>query len=273
MPFGLTNAPAVFQALINDVLRDMLNLFVFVYLDDILIFSASAQEHTEHVRRAPNSLLDSGKHSASSLEPKPVCRLGTTLKVEVGVPSATSFIRRCRLTWRKVRHNLLRASQSYQRQANRRRRPGPTLRPGQRVWLATKNLPLRVESRKLAQKYIGPFRVARRVNPVTYRLYLPSSLKINPTFHVSLLKPVVSSPFVPAGRPPPPPRIIQGQPAYTVRRILDTRRVQRSVQYLVDWEGYGPEERSWVPAKDILDPDLIRQFKARDPSSRPGPDR
>ena len=35
MPFGLTNAPTVFQALINDVLRDMLNKFVFVYLDDI----------------------------------------------------------------------------------------------------------------------------------------------------------------------------------------------------------------------------------------------
>ncbi len=41
LPFGLTNAPAVFQALINDVLRDMVNRFVFVYLDDILIFSPS----------------------------------------------------------------------------------------------------------------------------------------------------------------------------------------------------------------------------------------
>ncbi len=38
MPFGLTNAPAVFQALINDVLQDMLNKFFFVYSDDILIF-------------------------------------------------------------------------------------------------------------------------------------------------------------------------------------------------------------------------------------------
>lgn len=38
LPFGLTNAPAVFQALVNDVLRDMINKFVFVYLDDILIF-------------------------------------------------------------------------------------------------------------------------------------------------------------------------------------------------------------------------------------------
>lgn len=38
MPFGLTIAPAVFQNLINGVLRDMINKFVFVYLDDILIF-------------------------------------------------------------------------------------------------------------------------------------------------------------------------------------------------------------------------------------------
>lgn len=43
MPFGLTNAAAVFQNLINDVLRDMLNRFVFVYLDDILIYSSSLQ--------------------------------------------------------------------------------------------------------------------------------------------------------------------------------------------------------------------------------------
>uniref|UniRef100_A0A4W5R6M5 Gypsy retrotransposon integrase-like protein 1 n=1 Tax=Hucho hucho TaxID=62062 RepID=A0A4W5R6M5_9TELE len=76
-------------------------------------------------------------------------------EADVGVPSALKFVRRCRLTWRKTRLNLLRSSQRYQRQANRRRRLGPNLRPGQRVWLSTKNLPLRVESRKLSQKYIG----------------------------------------------------------------------------------------------------------------------
>jgi len=36
VPFGFTNSPAVFQSLVNDVLRDMLNEFLFVYLDDIL---------------------------------------------------------------------------------------------------------------------------------------------------------------------------------------------------------------------------------------------
>ncbi len=50
LPFGLSNAPAVFQALVNDVLRDMLDQLIYVYLDDILIFSHSLQEHVQHVR-------------------------------------------------------------------------------------------------------------------------------------------------------------------------------------------------------------------------------
>ena len=58
MPFGLTNAPAVFQALINDVLRDVINRHVFVYLDDILIFSETLDQHIRHVRHVLQRLLE-----------------------------------------------------------------------------------------------------------------------------------------------------------------------------------------------------------------------
>ena len=50
MPFRLANAPAVFQALVNNVLRDLLNHSVFVYFDDILIFSRDLEKHQRHVR-------------------------------------------------------------------------------------------------------------------------------------------------------------------------------------------------------------------------------
>ncbi|KAG1956972.1 retrotransposable element [Pimephales promelas] len=60
MPFGLSNSPAVFQALVNNVLRDMVDQFIYVYLDDILIFSSSLQEHVQHVRRVLQRLLENG---------------------------------------------------------------------------------------------------------------------------------------------------------------------------------------------------------------------
>lgn len=57
-PLGLTNAPAVFQGLINDLLHDMLNHFVFVYLDDILIFSQTLDKHVQQVGWVLQRLLE-----------------------------------------------------------------------------------------------------------------------------------------------------------------------------------------------------------------------
>ncbi len=50
MPFGLTNAPATFQKHINNVLRANLDIFVLAYMDDIIVFSSTMGEHTEHVK-------------------------------------------------------------------------------------------------------------------------------------------------------------------------------------------------------------------------------
>lgn len=51
MPFGLKNAPATFQRMMNHVLRDFLNIICVVYLDDILIFSTSLQEHIDAINK------------------------------------------------------------------------------------------------------------------------------------------------------------------------------------------------------------------------------
>ncbi|MBW0478662.1 hypothetical protein O181_018377 [Austropuccinia psidii MF-1] len=47
--FGLTNSPASFQNLVNDIFQDLLDVYVVVYLDDIMVFSKSEEEHVTHV--------------------------------------------------------------------------------------------------------------------------------------------------------------------------------------------------------------------------------
>ena len=51
MSFGLTNAPAYFMYLMNKVFMEYLDKFVVVFIDDILVFSKSEEEHEGHLRQ------------------------------------------------------------------------------------------------------------------------------------------------------------------------------------------------------------------------------
>ncbi|XP_077357375.1 uncharacterized protein LOC144004220 isoform X1 [Festucalex cinctus] len=194
-----------------------------------------------------------------------------SLEGQVNLPSVQMHLRRAHRVWRETRAALSRTAARNRAIADRRRRPAPTYAPGDKVWLSTRNLRLAGGAKKLGQRYVGPYEIVTVVNPVAMKLCLPPSMRVHPVFHVSQLKPVVSSELAPAPVTPPPPRLLDGDPIYTVREILDSRPRGRGVQYLVDWEGYGPEERQWVPRSWILDPSLLRDFHSAHPSKPGGP--
>ncbi|KAK3510955.1 hypothetical protein QTP70_027806 [Hemibagrus guttatus] len=169
------------------------------------------------------------------------------------VPAMDYWFWESERVWDSAHLQLQRALRRHRTIVDLRQSQAPEYRPGQEVWLSTRDIRMRLPCKKLSPRFIGPFTVIRQINPVTYHLQLPPEYKIHPGL-VKL-------------RNPPLPLIMDEGSAYLVRDILDSRRRGGRLEYLVDWEGYGPEKRSW---NNILDPILLEDFHTRHPD-QPAP--
>ncbi|ROI38997.1 Tripartite motif-containing protein 35 [Anabarilius grahami] len=189
------------------------------------------------------------------------------------VPAVDHWFRESERVWDSAHLQLQRALRRRRLTADLRQSQAPVYQPGDKVWLSTRDIRMRLPCKKLSPRFIGPYTILRQINPVTYQLQLPPEVRIHPTFHVSLLKshhPSVLPSTEPGDAEEPPPIIVEDGAVYLVKEVLDSHRRGGHLEYLVDWERYGPEERSWVPRVDILDPSLLEDFHARHPN-RPAP--
>ena len=136
---------------------------------------------------------------------------------------------------------------------------------GDQVLLSTKNLNLAslvlTPSRKFLPRFVGPFEITSIISSVAYRLNLPHTMKIHPTFHISLLKPYINSDkFL---RPqPPPPEIIDNTEEFEVERIIGERKRYNHVEYLIKWKGYPDSDNTWEPLENLANTtDALEHFR------------
>ena len=151
--------------------------------------------------------------------------------------------------------------------ADRQRKPDPNIQIGEKVWLLPRNIRTTRPSRKLDYKKLGPYKVLAKVGKNAYKLDLPPSLKIHPTFHINLLEIYQDNPFPTQDKSPPPPIETKGDPEYELEEVIDSRLHHGKLQYRAKWTGYSREhDQEWYPADNFTNAnEARRQFHAKYP--------
>jgi hypothetical protein len=117
--------------------------------------------------------------------------------------------------------------------------PLPKLEVGQKVWLDSRNLPIRAPSRKLSAKRVGPFEITKKLGPVNYELKLPKSWKVHPRFHIGLLWPVTENNKYGNHFENPPPDLVEGEEEWEIKDIVHhCKTCCGKIEYLIHWKGY-----------------------------------
>ncbi|MBW0527691.1 hypothetical protein O181_067406 [Austropuccinia psidii MF-1] len=142
------------------------------------------------------------------------------------------------------------------------------------VWLSSKSIESTRPTKKLSERWLGPFLILKKISTHAYHLKFPSQWKcVHPVFHISLLETVKTSTIPNPHQEPLSPIIIEEEEEWKVSQILDSKFKRRNLWYLVEWKGFSqdPERSTWEPAEKLKNcPELFKYFHSLYPDT-PGP--
>ena len=134
---------------------------------------------------------------------------------------------------------------------------------GEKVWLDTRNLKMKINS-KLKPRKEGPFKIKKVLGKVTYELDLPEHWKVHPVFHAVLLSRYRETEQHGPNFVLTPHEVEGDELEYEVERILKHRKRGRMYQYLIRWKDQPATEDSWEPEENLENaPDVLRSYKKK----------
>lgn len=133
---------------------------------------------------------------------------------------------------------LISCQDKYAQSTNNSPTPAPAVQVSDQVFISTQNIRTTRTSHKLYWKGIGPFLIKKIVSLYSYEVTLPASVKLHPTFHVSLHNPVPTNALAGESISPPLTVIIQANEQYEIKEILDSKLACSWPRYNVKWIGF-----------------------------------
>lgn len=174
-----------------------------------------------------------------------------------GVPAVTARAEKLEKLRAQLKDQWREAVESQAKYYNQRHEPMKFKR-GDMVALSTRNLRMKGSTRKLAPRFIGPFRVLDSVGKQAYRLGLPAQYsRLHNVFPVQLLEPWKSR----TGEPLPLPDL-EDDEEWEVEEVKAEEHLDGDLHFLVKWKGWPSEYNQWVPEADMEHAQgRIQQFK------------
>ena len=157
---------------------------------------------------------------------------------------------------------MKKTQEEMKRYADRGRRETEVWKKEDRVLLSTKDLVFKERpTKKLMERYVGPYAIEEIVSSNAVKLHLPSSMRIHLVINISQIvryKEQVKRQKKEEGKPIK----VEGMEEWEVEKILNKRKIRGVVKYLIWWKGFTAEGDTWERRENLKNAEeLIKEFK------------